>query len=192
MILLIFGVPGSGKGTQAKLLEQRNGFSHVSTGDLLRELKNQDNPDERTKHALDIMAEGGLVSDDFVFEISSRAVDKYADEGKRVIMDGVVRTVEQAKLFWDHFEKRGTADQVVAVMIELTEDEAFNRLSGRAKDSGRDDDTPEIHKARMESMGHAAHEPLLDFYKERGVLKTVDGHGNVEEVHELIVKAIKV
>jgi adenylate kinase len=184
MILIFFGPPGSGKGTQAKLLHERQDFSHLSTGNLLRGLKDVPHPDEETKEALRIMGEGGLVPDDFIYKITFGAIDAFLEDSKNIILDGVVRNTAQAQAFWDHFEHRGVADQVHAVLVDLGEEEALKRLLARAEKEGRADDTPEIIRHRFQTMGRETLQPLLDFYEAKGVLRKVDGHGEVGEVYQ--------
>lgn len=184
MILILLGPPGSGKGTQAELLRNRRGWAHLSTGDLLRALKDEPNPDEETKAALSTMAQGGLVSDAFIFKISFKALDAALADGKQAVLDGAIRNLAQADAFWKHFEERSATDQVKAVWIALSEDEARRRIEHRLVLEHRPDDNPEVARKRFEAMGRAAMKPVLDFYREKKVLDEIDGMGTIEEVYK--------
>lgn len=184
MILILLGPPGSGKGTQAELLRDRRGWAHLSTGALLRALKDEPNPDEETKQALATMAQGGLVSDAFIFKISFRALDATRAAGKEVVLDGAIRNRAQAEAFWNHFEEQKVTDQVKAIWIALSEDEAKQRIEHRLALEHRADDNPEVARKRFESMGRAAMKPVLDFYREKKVLDEIDGMGTIEEVYK--------
>ena len=184
MILILLGPPGSGKGTQAELLRDRRGWKHLSTGDLLRALKNEKNPDEETKQALAAMAAGGLVSDEFILTISFRAFDAWLAEGKHIVLDGAVRNRAQAEAFWKHFEEKQVTSQVKALWIALSEEEAERRIAHRLTLEHRADDDPEVMRKRFEAMGRAAMKPVLDFYREKKALDEIDGMGTVEEVYK--------
>lgn len=184
MILILLGPPGSGKGTQAQLLRDRRGWAHLSTGDLLRALKDEKNPDEETKQALAIMAEGGLVSDAFIYMISFRALDALLAEGKNIVLDGAVRNLAQAQEFWKHFEEKQMTAQTKAIWIALSEDQAIERVTKRRELEHRADDDPEIMRKRFQEMGRTAMKPVLDFYRENKVLDEIDGMGTVEEVYK--------
>lgn len=184
MILILLGPPGSGKGTQARLLRDHRGWVHLSTGNLLRALKDEKNPDEETKAALAVMAQGGLVSDAFIFNISFKALDATLAAGKAVVLDGAIRNLAQADAFWSHFEEQNVTDHVKAVWIALSEDEAKRRIEHRLVLEHRPDDNPEVSRKRFEAMGRAAMKPVLDFYREKKVLDEIDGMGTVEEVYK--------
>lgn len=184
MILILLGPPGSGKGTQAQLLRDRRGWAHLSTGNLLRALKDEKNPDEETKQALAIMAEGGLVSDTFVYKISFSALDALIAEGKNILLDGAVRNLAQAQEFWKHFEEKQLTREIKAIWIALSEEQAIDRITKRRGLEHRADDDPEIMRKRFQEMGREAMKPVLDFYREKKVLDEIDGMGDVEEVYK--------
>lgn len=184
MILILLGPPGSGKGTQAELLRDRRGWAHLSTGNLLRALKDEKNPDEETRQALAIMATGGLVSDAFIYMISFRALDALLAEGKNIVLDGAVRNLAQAQEFWKHFEEKQVTGQTKAIWIALSEEQAVERVIKRRVLEHRADDDPEIMRKRFQEMGREAMKPVLDFYREKKVLAEIDGMGTVEEVYK--------
>ena len=93
------GVPGSGKGTQARKLVQKYNYGHISTGDLLRALDNDENADKQDKQKLADMKAGKLVADDLIYKLAFAEMDKYLDAGQGVILDGAIRNVEQAKKY---------------------------------------------------------------------------------------------
>jgi len=216
MILVLFGPPGCGKGTQAELLEERRGWFHLSTGDLLRDLKDIQNPDEETKKALDLMAQGKMVSNKFAFDLVIKVLDKVLDDGKSVILDGVIRNQEQTELYWKYFEEKSMTNQVKAVWIALSDGEAWNRITKRrickkcddiipftastaelkehpqcgGKLITREDDNPEVARRRFEEMGRDALKPVLDFYRGKGVLDEIDGNGEIEEVYQELEYAL--
>ncbi len=191
MILILFGPPGSGKGTQAKLLHERLDFAHLSTGDLLRSLKDIPDPDDETSKALKIMSEGGMVPDSFIFKISFGALDALLADDNNVILDGAIRNADQAEAFWNHFERSGVTDQVVAAELALSTDESWDRIKGRMEKEHRADDDPEVAKKRFEQMGNETLQPLRDFYTQKGVFQKVDGHGSVEDVYKRLEAVAK-
>ncbi len=184
MILVLLGPPGSGKGTQAELLRDRRGWAHLSTGDLLRALKNEKNPDEETAQALATMAVGGLVSDELIYKLSFKAFDAWLAEGKNMVLDGVVRNREQAQAFWKHFEEKQVTAQVKAIWIALSEEQAIERVTKRRELEHRADDDPDVMRKRFQEMGREAMKPVLDFYRKKEVLDEIDGMGTVEEVYK--------
>lgn len=184
MILVLLGPPGSGKGTQAELLRDRRGWAHLSTGDLLRALKDEKNPNEETKQALATMAAGGLVSDAFIYKISFKAFDAWLAEGKNIVLDGVVRNLAQAQEFWKHFEEQQVTAQVTAIWIALSEEQAIERVTKRRELEHRADDDPDVMRKRFAEMGREAMKPVLDFYREKKVLDEIDGMGTVPEVYK--------
>ena len=98
-IIILMGVPGSGKGTQARKLVQKYNYGHISTGDLLRALDNDENADKQDKQKLADMKAGKLVADDLIYKLAFAEMDKYLDAGQGVILDGAIRNVEQAKKY---------------------------------------------------------------------------------------------
>jgi len=206
------GVPGSGKGTQARKLVERYGVGHISTGDLLRALDKDPSADAEDKQKLADMKAGKLVADDLIYKLGFAAMDKYLDDGEGVLLDGAIRNVEQAKKYHDYFSGKKLSDEVLVVEIGLSDETSFNRLTKRkiCPDCGyilpyspqneaksdcpecpgklivRSDDSPDIAKKRIAEQGNVPIQPILDFYKELGVLQTVDGELSIDRVDEEI------
>lgn len=210
------GVPGSGKGTQARKLVQRFGFVHISTGDLLRALDADPNGDKDDKAKLTEMKLGKLVSDDLIYKLAFAEIKKNLDIGKSVILDGAIRTVEQATKYEEFFESIGMLDEVVVIEIKLSDKTSFDRLTKRkicpacgfilpyspqndlktdCPECGeklivrKDDNLVTIEK-RIREQGNNTIQPILDYYRDRGELLTVDGERHIDEVDEEVMKIL--
>ena len=182
MRLIFIGPPGSGKGTQANLLSQRLGLLHFGTGDILREAVRQETP--AGKRAKPYMAAGQLVPDDLVNEI---VVSRFRakDRPEKFVMDGYPRTIVQAERFEDVLHEQGLALDAV-IFLKVEDQEIIRRLSGRQ----REDDSDETVKHRLQ-LFHSTYDAMLDYYRNRGLLVDVPGVGEVETIHNNIVKALK-
>ncbi|GMV36263.1 MAG: adenylate kinase [Fimbriimonadales bacterium] len=208
MRLVLLGPPGVGKGTQAKLLQERLGVPQISTGDLLREAVAQATP--IGLKAKSYMDAGELVPDDVIIGIVEERLAK-PDAREGFLLDGFPRTVPQAEALAALLDKHSIPlDAVLA--LEGDEDTLVRRLSGRRvcgscaatyhvdnappkvegvcdKCSGslivRDDDKPEAIRNRLQVYARST-APLLDFYRERGQLLTVDASGTATEVFEAV------
>lgn len=203
-IIILFGPPGSGKGTQAKLLAQKTGYAHISTGDLVRDLKSKSNLSADESKAVEIMQTGALVPSELIYRLAFSAIAESLKKIHGVILDGAVRSVEQAQRYQEFFVKNNWQNEVEAVSIELSDEDATERLSKRvvcsrcgeifintgirkcAKCGGavaaRADDDPEAVRVRLKLQGNAVLAPILEFYKKLNILKTVDGRGTVAQV----------
>ncbi|PZO83127.1 MAG: adenylate kinase [Micavibrio aeruginosavorus] len=176
MNLILIGPPGAGKGTQAKILEQEYGLKQLSTGDMLR-AEIADGTD-LGKKAKEIMDAGNLVPDDIMIGMIENRLDQ-ADCAKGVIFDGFPRTVDQAKALDDMLARKGKPLKVVIQMV-VNEDELVSRLQTRIQqtiDAGKEvrgDDNVETFKKRL-GVYKAQTAPILPYYEEAGLLKTVDG-----------------
>ncbi|MFA6485949.1 MAG: nucleoside monophosphate kinase [Candidatus Magasanikbacteria bacterium] len=215
-IIIFLGPPGSGKGTQAKKIAKKFDFGHISTGDLLRHLANDPHADPTDKQKLIEMKSGKLVSDDLIYKLAFREIEKYLSAGKGVVLDGAIRSVAQAKKYQEFFISKNLTDEV-AVEIALSDEEAFNRLTKRRVCAGcgeiipylpstrsltscpkcggelkvRKDDEPAVIKQRIVDQGNAALAPILKYYENLGMLKKVDGAAPIDEVEEKITHALK-
>lgn len=173
MLILLFGAPGVGKGTQAELLKDRKGFIHLSTGDAFRKaIKEQT---EVGKLAKSYMDRGELVPDSVVIQVVDEALGAFKTSQK-ILLDGYPRTVEQAKALEKVATQRGMAIQTV-LNFSVPETELMRRMLAR----GRADDTREIIENRMKVYAEKT-QPLLEFYTERGKLMNIDGSREVETV----------
>ena len=130
-IIILMGVPGSGKGTQARKLVAKYNYGQISTGDLLRALEKDENADEQDKQKLADMKAGKLVSDDLIYKLVFVEMDKYLDDDQGIILDGAIRNLEQAKKYQEYFEGKGLVGEVVVIEVTLTDDTSFKRLTRR-------------------------------------------------------------
>jgi adenylate kinase len=186
--LVLFGPPGAGKGTQAKILQQKRGLPQLSTGEMLRAAIEAGTPVGKKVDA--IMAKGELVSDDIVIKIIAERYDR-PDCAGGAVFDGFPRTIPQAEALDKMLAARGKR---IDAVIELKVDDQvlLKRVEQRIKDSGgtaRPDDNPETLKARL-AVYYKNTAPLLDYYRKQGKVETVDGMSPVEAVSRAIDVAI--
>ncbi|GAA0557432.1 adenylate kinase [Rhizomicrobium electricum] len=189
MNLVIFGPPGSGKGTQAKLLQEKNGWVQLSTGDMLRAAIAAGT--ELGKRCQAVMAAGNLVSDDIVIGIIGERYDQ-PDCAKGAIFDGFPRTIPQAEALDGMLKQR---DKKIDLVIELkvADEVLIERVKARIAQSGgvaRADDNPETLANRLK-VYHQNTAPLLEYYKKQGKLVTVDGMLPIVEVTKAIDDVIE-
>lgn len=205
MIVILIGPPGSGKGTQAKVLCERLGVPHLSTGDMLREAKKAGTLDPALVAEMD---RGGLLPDEVVIGLI-RDRTKAADCENGFLLDGFPRTVPQADGLAQMLEKSGrTLDAVI--QLDVPRDKLEERLTGRRTDKRtgqiyhlvynppppdaelvhRDDDKPEAVGKRQDAY-EAMTAALLPYYEEQGLLKRIDGVGKPEEITKRIFAALK-
>ncbi len=184
--LLLIGPPGSGKGTQGKRLAERYSVEHIAAGDLLRhEVEAQSDIGRR---ASDAMKRGELVPDDLVFELVMPKVIA-AGKANGYVLDGFPRSVSQAEEGRPIAEENGVA-VTMAVRLDAIPDELMPRLLARAQSEGRIDDTPDVIRARLEVFNEEV-EPLLDFYRARGLLVTIDASGSPDDVWAQLQAAVE-
>ena len=189
MNLVIFGPPGSGKGTQAKLLQQKNGWVQLSTGDMLRAAIAAGT--ELGKKCQAVMAAGELVSDEIVIGIIGERYDQ-PDCAKGAIFDGFPRTIPQAEALDTMLKQRDTKIDLV-IELKVADDVLIDRVKARIAQSGgvaRADDNPETLANRLK-VYHQNTAPLLAYYKEQGKLVTVDGMLPIEAVTAAIAEVIE-
>ena len=180
MNLILFGPPGAGKGTQAKILEAEWGLPQLSTGDMLRAAIAAGT--DLGRRCNDIMERGDLVPDEIVVGIIAERLDK-PDCAKGAVFDGFPRTVAQAEALDKMLAGRGS--RIDAVIELKVDDEAMvGRMENRVKEnpsSARSDDNAETLKKRL-AVYHKNTAPLLDFYGRQGKLKSVDGMAPIQQV----------
>lgn len=180
MNLVIFGPPGSGKGTQAKIIQEQRGLPQLSTGEMLRAAIAAKT--ELGKKVEGILAKGDLVPDDIVIGIISERYDQ-PDCKNGAVFDGFPRTIPQAEALDKMLAKRKKQIDLV-VELKVKDEVLLKRVEQRIKESGgatRADDTPETLKARL-AVYYKNTAPLLDYYKRQGKLSTVDGMLPIAEV----------
>jgi len=212
MRLLLFGAPGVGKGTQAKLLSAKFNIPHISTGDILRQAVKDET--ELGKKAQEIMSRGDLVPDDIMIGIIKYRFSK-SDCNAGFILDGFPRTTKQA-VELDKLLQEMKISDVKLINIYADEEEIVKRLNSRracrecghiftlmeieqsktcpdckAKDSFylREDDKEEVIRKRLEVFRKST-EPVLNYYKKQGKVISINGLGSVEEVNRDILKAL--
>jgi adenylate kinase len=185
--LILLGPPGVGKGTQAKILVEELGIPQLSTGDILRQAIANKTP--LGVQAKAIVDRGDLVSDDIVNGIVSERIDQ-ADCKNGFILDGFPRTVPQADALGAMLQQKGLRlDGVVAITADA--DTLVARVAKRAQETGgaRADDTAEVARKRLDVYREVT-EPLVSYYRDKGLLKTVDGMAPVNEVTAAIRHAL--
>ena len=182
MNIILFGAPGAGKGTQAERIVADRGMVQLSTGDMLRAAIAEGS--ELGLRAKEIMDRGELVSDDIIVGMIDARMDQ-DDCAKGVILDGFPRTVAQAKALDDMLAGKGLAlDHVIEIKVD--EDALFARIEKRASErrrtgTARSDDNADTLRKRL-AVYHENTAPLLPYYLEKGVLRSVDGMASIEDV----------
>jgi adenylate kinase len=191
MRLILLGPPGAGKGTQAQRLVKQHGIVQLSTGDMLRAAVATGTP--VGQRAKDIMARGELVPDDVVVAIVSDRID-WPDAGKGFILDGFPRTVPQAVALDRMLDAKGLdLDGVIELKVDaaILEQRIATRVA-EAKARGealRSDDNPEVLRTRIEAY-RVQTAPLVEYYRGRGALRTVDGMASIADVAGAIDAAL--
>ena len=181
MRMVLLGLIGAGKGTQAKLCAERRGLLHISTGDMFREAVAQGS--ELGKRADEYMSRGDLVPDELVIDMLLERIGQPDAEGG-FILDGFPRTVGQAEALEEALTATGRGIDVVP-FIRVPEEVLLDRIAKRAEIEGRADDSPVVARRRLREQAGGV-EDVAQFYAQRGALRDVDGAGAVEEVSERI------
>ena len=179
--VIIFGAPGSGKGTQSDLIISKYGLYHISTGDILRqEIKKNS---ELGAIAEEYIKTGQLVPDELIIKMLAGVLDANP-EAKGFIFDGFPRTIAQGDALDNLLREKNTS--IIAVLnLMVDEEELLTRLIKRGEESGRTDDTPEVIKNRLEVYRNQT-EPLKEYYKKKGKLFNIKGKKSIEDVFEQI------
>ena len=185
MRLVLLGAPGSGKGTQAARLKEHLQVPHISTGDLLR-------AEVAAGSALGlqakaVMARGDLVSDEILLGMLEDRLSR-ADVANGFILDGYPRNLAQAAALGDLLARIGQPMDH-ALQLDVDTDLLVDRLAGRAKAEGRADDNPESVRNRLKVYNDVT-APVIEYYRQRGVLKVVHGEGSMDDVFARLIEAI--
>lgn len=211
-IIVLIGPPGAGKGTQARLLQERRGIPQISTGDIFREMKNADTPLAQEVKA--VMASGKLISDDLTYQVVKNRVSREDCNGI-YILDGYPRTPVQAAQLEELAKEQGR--EIRAIEVDVPRGELMKRLTGRrncpicqeiyniytkppkndnvcdfhpeTELNHRADDKEQTVKTRLSTYDELT-EPLLDYYEKTGRLKKVGGTGDLEEIYRELEKMI--
>lgn len=183
MNIVIFGAPGSGKGTQSERMIERYGLHHISTGELLRDHIARGT--ELGRVADSFISKGNLIPDELMLDILEHELDAHPD-ARGVIFDGFPRTIPQAEALEKMLQKRGTKVHAV-VGLEVPEEELTQRLIKRGAESGRSDDNAATIAKRLEVYRRQT-EPLKEYYNRRLAYYPIHGSGPVEEIFDAITK----
>ncbi|MBN1903425.1 adenylate kinase [Candidatus Sumerlaeota bacterium] len=214
MNLILFGPPGSGKGTQAKYLEKRMNFRHLSTGDALREaIVNETSLGRKAKEYVE---KGQLVPDSLIGSIVRAKLEEVDSGSAHFLFDGYPRNMEQVKQLGGIFSDLSLGDYRV-ISLEVSDEEVIRRLSGRVSCSQcgngynlnykqpkrpglcdkcggalsrRSDDNPETIRERLK-VYHLETKPLLDYFAKNGNLTRIQGESDEESVYQAIQKVMK-
>jgi len=176
--VVFLGPPGSGKGTQAKLVAQKFGLPQISTGDLFRALRTQQT--EFARKIGQILDSGGLVPDEDTIQMVKDRLGQ-PDCAKGVILDGFPRTLGQAKALDELLDKAFKSRVALVPVFDVSREEVVKRILDRAHKENRADDTPEVAAKRFEVYLKDT-EPLIAYYTAKGVVKTLDASRSIEEV----------
>lgn len=183
--LVIFGAPGSGKGTQSQKIVDRYGLHHISTGEVLRDHIARGT--ELGKIADSYISKGHLIPDDLMVDVLADLLDKNPkDTQNGVIFDGFPRTIAQAQALNKMLEKRGTKLHSV-IGLEVPEEELMDRIIKRGKETGRADDNTETVKERLQ-VYHNQTSPLKKYYTDQGKYQAINGSGDVDHIFGDIAK----
>ena len=205
-IIVLIGAPGAGKGTQARLLQERRGIPQISTGDMFREMKNADTPLATEVRA--VMDSGNLISDDITYRMVRERTSRPDAIDSTYVLDGYPRTPVQAAQLEELAAEQGKS--IKAIEVDVPREELMRRLTGRRncpvcgeiyniyskppKVEGscdlhpnaalvhRADDYEDKVKVRLAAYDEMT-KPLLDYYRESGRLETIDGSGDLEAIY---------
>lgn len=184
--IVIFGAPGSGKGTQSDKIIAQYGVEHISTGDVLRaEIKAGT---ELGKTAASFINDGKLVPDSLIIDILASTLDSKGKDIKGVIFDGFPRTIAQAEALDAMLSDRGQSVSTV-IGLEVDDEELIKRIIARGKTSGRADDNEETAKKRLNTY-YSQTLPLKDFYIHQGKYAKIQGVGSIDSIFADICLAI--
>lgn len=186
MRLVLLGPPGSGKGTQAALLAEREGVPHISTGAILR--ANIEAGTQLGRLAAERIDRGDFVPDDVaVRTVQERLAEPDCKAG--VLLDGFPRTVPQAEVLHDHLSVLGTPLSAALELRVDDQEELLRRLLDRAEREGRADDTEAVIRHRFGIYDRVG-APLVEYYRAHGLLRSVDGVGTVDAVATRVRKVL--
>ncbi|MDE6197155.1 MAG: adenylate kinase [Muribaculaceae bacterium] len=187
MNIVIFGAPGSGKGTQSEKMIQEYGLHHISTGELLRDHIARGT--HLGKVADTYISQGLLIPDELIVELLSEIFKEHPEKAaKGVIFDGFPRTIAQAEALSKMLGEYGTVIHAV-IGLEVNEDELVRRMLERGKQSGRSDDNIDTIRKRLD-VYHKQTAPLKDYYLTAGSYHSINGNRSVDEIFEDIRKSL--
>jgi len=179
MKIILIGIQGAGKSTQGNLLKEKLGLPYLSSGHIFREMAKEKTPLGR--YMKETVNSGALVPDNKVVPIIEEYLSK-PEYQKGYILDGFPRTVPQAKAFSNGVD--------MVIYLEVSDKEALWRLSGRMDEGVREDNTLTAIRKRIESF-HTFTTPVLDYYKRKGMLHSINGEQSIKDIHREIMDRIK-
>ncbi|MEK7624777.1 MAG: nucleoside monophosphate kinase [Patescibacteria group bacterium] len=185
-IIIFLGAPGSGKGTQAKNLAKKFGYFHLSTGELLRALGQKADLSAEEKKELENLKIGHLVSDELIYRLAFEKLGSLFENNHGVVLDGAIRSLDQAKEYQKFFKSKGKMDEVIVIEVAISAEESLKRLTARQ----RTDDNPETINRRLRVQGNEAIAPIRNYYQALGLLRKVDGMKSIQEVFKEIEKVL--
>ncbi|MCM1292565.1 MAG: adenylate kinase [Bacteroides sp.] len=185
--LVVFGAPGSGKGTQSARLIDEYGLYHISTGELLRDHIARDTALGRVADSY--ISKGQLIPDDLMIDILEHTLDSNPATANGVIFDGFPRTIPQAKALKKMLAKRGSKVHAV-IGLEVDDNELIDRLLKRGQESGRSDDNLDTINERLKVYNDQT-SPLREYYKSEGKYHGIKGSGAIDDIFNSIKSELK-
>jgi adenylate kinase len=184
--VVILGPPGAGKGTQAKRIAAEAGIPHIATGEIIRAIKSEDT--ELGQEVKAVNDRGDLVSDDLMIELIRERLSQ-PDTEPGFVLDGFPRTLRQAEALDGLLDD---LDRTLSVVLhfQIPDEAAVARLRGRAIAEGRSDDTADVIQHRLDVF-HEQTEPLVEYYRARGILVGIHADRSVDEVFAEIQEALE-
>jgi len=184
--IIIFGAPGSGKGTQSERITEKYNLLHISTGDMLRaEIAAKT---ELGELANSYISKGQLLPDQVIIDMLAKKLTDTAAGRKGVIFDGFPRTVAQAEAL-DVLLKKNNQDVSIMLELDVEKEELITRLLKRGQETGRSDDNLEVIQNRLE-VYHSQTTPVMDYYKAAGKYTHIKGTGTIDEIFGRISTAL--
>ncbi len=188
MNIILFGPPGAGKGTQAKMLCEKYNLLHLSTGEILRNEIKQNT--ELGKSVKEVIESGKLVSDEIIIKILNLAMDNSRQDNlSGYLFDGFPRNIDQANLLSSLLESLKIKIDCI-LLIEVDEPILLERILSRKMVEDRSDDNKEILASRIQVYSQET-EPLIEYFSANHVVKKVDGVGEIHEVNQRINNALE-
>ncbi|MEK9178309.1 MAG: nucleoside monophosphate kinase [Patescibacteria group bacterium] len=178
MKIILIGIQGAGKSTQGNLLSEKIGVPYLSTGHIFREIAK-----EKTvlgRKVKEIMTAGFLQPDDLTVQVVESYLKKPEYE-KGYIIDGFPRTLDQVRMFKNHVDK--------VIYLDISDEEALRRLQFQNHDGSRPDATSEAIRKRIE-LFHQVTKPVINYYREKGMLLDINGERSIEEIHKEILEKL--